>query len=145
MTTYLLDVNLLLALSDPMHVHHEVAHEWFADRGHISWATCPIAENGFIRIASHPSYPNRPGDVLAVTAILRQFCELPGHQFSAEDISVLAIMEPSAIITHAQITDVYLAGLASHKKGRLATLDQHIPVAAVRGGKGALEIIPRHL
>ncbi|MDO9124550.1 MAG: VapC toxin family PIN domain ribonuclease, partial [Deltaproteobacteria bacterium] len=62
MTTYLLDVNLLLALSDPMHIHHELAHRWFAEKGHQAWATCPLTENGFIRIASHPNYPNRPGD-----------------------------------------------------------------------------------
>lgn len=141
MTTYLLDVNLLLALSDPMHVHHEAAHRWFAGKGHVSWATCPLTENGFVRIASHPNYPNRPGDVLAVFAILRQFSEEPGHQFWAEDISILEILESSAIITHAQITDVYLAGLAVHKKGRLATLDQRIPVDAVRSGKEILELI----
>jgi uncharacterized protein len=140
-TTYLLDVNLLLALADPMHVHHEAAHRWFADRGHRSWATCPITENGFVRIASHPNYPNRPGDVLAVLAILRQLCEAQGHQFWAEDISILDILAPAAIITCAQVTDVYLAGLALHRGGKLATLDQRIPADAVRGGKGAVELI----
>jgi toxin-antitoxin system PIN domain toxin len=142
MTTYLLDVNLLLALSDPMHIHHEAAHRWFADKGHYAWATCPLTENGFARIASHPNYPNRPGDVPAVLAILHRLCEAPGHQFWAEDISILEILEPSAIITHAQITDIYLVGLAVHKNGRLATLDKRIPVNAVRDGQEALELIP---
>ena len=142
MTTYLLDINLLLALVDPMHIHHDVSHKWFADYGQHSWATCPLTENGFVRIASRPNYPNRPGDVPAVCAILRQLCKAPGHQFWAEDISILDILEPNAIITHAQITDVYLAGLAIHKKGKLATLDQHIPVAAVQGGMEAVEIVP---
>lgn len=141
MTTYLLDVNLLLALSDPMHVHHEAVHRWFADRGHQSWATCPITENGFVRIASHPNYPNRPGDVVAVLAILRMLCEAQGHQFWEEDVSILDILEPGAIVTHAQITDVYLAGMAVHKNGRLATLDQRIPAGAVRGGREAVELI----
>jgi len=141
LTTYLLDVNMLLALTDPMHVHHEAAHRWFAHEGHKSWATCPLTENGFVRIASHPGYPNRPGDVLAVFAILRQLCTAEGHQFWADGISILEIVETSAIITHAQITDLYLIGLAVHKQGRLATLDQRIPVDAVRGGKTALELI----
>jgi hypothetical protein len=140
-TTYLLDINLLLALSDPMHVHHEAAHRWFADKGHLSWATCPLTENGFVRIASHPNYPNRPGDVLTVFAILQQVCAASGHEFWSEDISILEILVPGAIITHAQITDVYLAGLAVHQKGKLATLDQRIPIDAVRGGKEALELI----
>jgi len=46
-----------------------------------------------------------------------------------------------AIITHAQITDAYLLGLAVHKKGKLATLDQRIPSQAVRDGRQALELI----
>jgi toxin-antitoxin system PIN domain toxin len=141
MTTYLLDVNLLLALSDPMHVHHEPAHAWFAKNGQRAWATCPLTENGFIRIASHPNYPNRPGEVTAVVAILRQFCEAPGHHFWPDDISVLQILDTDAIITPAQVTDVYLLGLAVHRKGKLATLDQRIPVDAVSGGRKALELI----
>jgi hypothetical protein len=141
MTTYLLDVNLLLALTDPMHIHHESAHRWFVEKGQEAWATCPLTENGFIRIASHPNYPNRPGDVVAVLAIFRQLREARGHHFWPDDISVLQVLESDAIITHAQITDVYLLGLAVHKKGKLATLDQRIPVDAVRGGRKALELI----
>ena len=141
MIIYLLDVNLLLALIDPMHIHHEVAHRWFGENGRHSWATCPLTENGFIRIASHPNYPNRPGDFPAVFAILRQLCDAQGHQFWPDDISMLEFLKPDAIISHAQITDVYLTGLAVHKKGKLATLDQHIPVDAVHGGREALELV----
>ena len=141
MTIYLLDINLLLALSDPMHIHHPLAHRWFAEKGQHAWATCPLIENGFIRIASHPNYPNRPGNVTAVLAIFRQLCEAPGHRFWPEDTSILQILEPDAIITHAQITDVYLLGLAVHKRGKLATIDQRIPVDAVRGGRKVLELI----
>jgi len=141
MTTYLLDVNLLLALSDPMHIHHESAHRWFAKKGRQAWATCPLTENGFIRIASHPNYPNRPGDVTAVLAIFCRLCEAPGHHFWSEDISILQILETDAIISHVQITDLYLLGLAVHKRGKLATLDQGIPADAVRGGRKALELI----
>ena len=141
MTIYLLDINLLIALMDPMHVHHEHAHRWFAAKGQQAWATCPLTENGFVRIAGHPNYPNRPGDVLAVISILRQVCESPGHHFWAEDLRILEILEPDAIITHAQITDVYLLGLAVRNKGRLATLDRRIPVNAIRDGYQALELI----
>ncbi len=87
-----LDINLLLALTDPMHVHHEPAHHWFAEIGQHGWATCQLTENGFIRIASHPNYPNRPGDVAAVVSILRQLCEAAGHQFWPEDFSILMII-----------------------------------------------------
>lgn len=142
MTTYLLDINLLLALSDPMHIHHEVSHAWFAQTGHLAWATCPITENGFVRIASHPRYPNRPGEVPVAFAFLRQFCTLKGHQFWSEDITLRDLLGANSLITHAQITDVYLLGLALVKGGKLATLDQHIPVEAIRGGKDGLEMVP---
>ncbi len=141
MTTYLLDVNLLLALSDPMHVHHDVAHDWFQEKGRHAWATCPITENGFIRIASHPSYPNRPGDANYVLASLRRFCAGEGHQFWAEDISITDLLAPEFALTHKQVTDLYLLGLAVSNKGKLATLDQRIPVTAVTGAQQSLELL----
>ncbi len=141
MTSYLLDVNLLLALTDPMHIHNQVAHRWFVEKGQQAWATCPLTENGFVRIASHPSYPNRPGEATVVLDILRQLCEAPGHHFWTDNISLLQIIAAEAIITHAQITDVYLLGLAVHRKGKLATLDQRIPIQSVPHGRNALELI----
>jgi toxin-antitoxin system PIN domain toxin len=141
-TAFLLDVNVLLALSDPMHVHHEAAHRWFAARGQTSWATCPITENGYVRIASHPQYPNRPGDIPAVLSMLRQLCALEGHRFWTADVSIREILQPDVLIAHAQITDVFLLGLAVHQGGKLATLDQRIATAAVQGGGDALELIP---
>lgn len=124
-----------------MHAHHQAAHGWFAEKGHRAWATCPLTENGYIRIASHPSYPNRPGDVSAVSAILRQLRESQGHHFWADDISLLDILDPAALLTHAHITDVYLLGLAVKKRGRLATFDRRIPTGAVRDGREGLELI----
>jgi toxin-antitoxin system PIN domain toxin len=141
-TVFLLDVNLLLALTDPAHLHHQAAHRWFAATGSQAWATCPITENGFVRIASHPRYPNRPGDVPAVLAILRRFCANERHHFWTEDISIRDLIRPNAIVTHAQITDIFLLGLAVQRGGKLATLDQHIPTAPVEKGREALELIP---
>ena len=141
MSTYLLDINVLLALSDPLHIHHEAAHQWFAQKGRKSWATCPLTENGFVRIASHPQYPNRPGDVQAVLTILRKFCKVGEHLFWSEDISIRNLIRSEVVLTSGQITDVYLLGLAAHNGGRLATLDQRLPVKAVDGGGEALELI----
>jgi predicted nucleic acid-binding protein len=124
-----------------MHIHHKSAHRWFVEKGQKAWATCPLTENGFVRIASHPNYPNRPGDEAAVLAIFRRLCEVSGHHFWPDDVSIRQLLESDPIITHAQITDVYLLGLAVRKRGKLATLDQRIPVGAVRGGRKALELI----
>jgi toxin-antitoxin system PIN domain toxin len=139
-TTFLLDTNVLLALSDQQHIHYERAHRWF-DASGGSWATCSITENGFVRIASRPSYPNPPGDAPTVLAILRQLVRVSGHQFWAADVSILDVLEPDAVITPSQITDTYLLGLAAHRGGKLATLDTRIPVHAVHGGREAIEFV----
>lgn len=141
MITFLLDINVLLALSDPLHLHHEGAHRWFARKGKKSWATSPLTENGFVRIASHPQYPNRPGDARTVLAILRKFCSVTGHQFWVEDITIRNVLQADIILSSSQITDAYLLGLAVHKGGRLATFDQRLPVKAITGGPAALELI----
>ncbi|HYK37674.1 MAG TPA: hypothetical protein VEV40_17080, partial [Alloacidobacterium sp.] len=66
MTRFLLDINVLIALIDPAHVQHDRAHEWFASKGQKAWATCPLTENGVLRIVGHPRYPNSPGSPAAV-------------------------------------------------------------------------------
>jgi uncharacterized protein len=68
--TFLLDVNVLIALIDPTHVGHDAAHAWFAATGAASWATCPVTENGVLRIVGHLKYPNSAGSPAAVAPIL---------------------------------------------------------------------------
>jgi uncharacterized protein len=141
MTVYLLDINVLLALSDPMHLHHPAAHDWFASKGQSAWATCPFTENGFIRIASHPNYPNRPGDISVVMAILDRFRSTRGHHFWSADISVFDLLTTNALIPHSQITDIYLLGLAVRNQGKLATFDTKISATVISGGTEAIEIL----
>jgi predicted nucleic acid-binding protein len=50
----LLDVNVLVAFFDPDHVHHDLAHDWFAGQRRSGWATCAITESGFVRVISNP-------------------------------------------------------------------------------------------
>lgn len=52
---FLLDVNVLIALFDSAHIHHVQAHEWFSKNAFQGWVTCPVTENGLLRILSHPS------------------------------------------------------------------------------------------
>jgi uncharacterized protein len=138
----LLDVNVLLALADPRHVHNELALDWFQRIGRGAWATCPLTENGFVRIMSHASYPNRPGGVALVLGLLNDICVLPGHEFWADEISLReALRAGDQAVTSSQLTDLYLLALAAHMGGHLATLDGRINVSAVDGGDEALEII----
>jgi uncharacterized protein len=144
MTAYLLDVNLLLALCDPRHVHHECAHRWFHATKGQAWATCPITENGFIRVASQPRYPNSPGGPSAVRALLKEFCDSPRHVFWPDAITLLdrELFNGHFLLSSGQITDVYLLALAVSNSGKLATLDSGFPAAAVVGGHDALKLIP---
>ncbi len=141
--TYLLDVNVLIALIDPAHVAHDAAHEWFGSSGHKNWATCPMTENGVLRIVGHPRYPNTPGSPAAVAALVAGLRELPGHHFWTDDISVVASpsVDAARILTAAQVTDTYLLALAKAHGGKLATFDRRVSAAAVKGGKAALHII----
>jgi len=141
--TFLLDVNVLIALINPVHVSHEAAHRWFMAMGAASWATCPLTENGFIRIVSHPKFPGTPGTPAAITAIVAHLRSLPGHVFWPDDISLTAAahVDPSKILTQAQVTDTYLLGLAVAHHGNLATFDRHLTTSAVKGGKAALYLI----
>jgi toxin-antitoxin system PIN domain toxin len=142
-TCYLLDVNVLIALVDPQHVHHEVAHAWFAKTGHKAWATCPLTENGLLRIVGHARYPNSPGHPGTVAALLSSLRALPGHRFWPDSVSLTdpARFDPERLLDPSQVTDSYLLGLAVAQGGKLASLDRKLVVDAVRGGRAALQLI----
>ena len=141
--TFLLDVNVLMALIDPGHVAHNAAHQWFERVGHASWATCPLTENGVVRIVGNPRYPNSPGSPAAVAAIVAVLRTLAGHAFWADDISLFGAdhVDPHRILSPHQVTDTYLLALAKSKGGALATFDRKLSAAAVAGGEAALHCI----
>ena len=141
--TFLLDVNVLIALIDPTHVGHDAAHRWFDATGAASWATCPLTESGVLRIVSHPKYPNSAGSPAAVAPIVARLRVLPGHVFWNDAYSLMAwdIVDTPRIATSAQVTDTYLLALAVANNGQLATFDRRLSPAAVRGGRRALCVI----
>ena len=142
--TALLDVNLLIALFDPDHVHHEIAHDWFADHRDRGWATCSLTENGFLRAAAVLPRSRQLVTVPMLADNLRTFRSSGHHEFWTDDLSVLddRLFNAEQIRGHQQIAGVYLLGLAVKHKGLLATLDQRIPLAAVKGAtRESLEVI----
>ena len=135
MSVHLLDVNVLVALFDPDHVHHELAHDWFAEHRASGWATCPTTENGFVRALTSPAYHasvNRPEGIVAR---LRLFQQSGQHVFWPDAVSIadLTVFRPSYMRGQRQVTDVYLLGIAVRRGGALATFDKTIPVSAVHG------------
>jgi hypothetical protein len=140
----LLDVNVLVALFDPDHVHHDVAHDWFADAGRSGWATSPVTEAGFIRVLSNPAYRGTVARAADLAGRLRRFCASGGHVFWADELSLLdaSRFDLSRVAGHRQVTDIYLLGLAHERGGCLATFDRAIPIRAVKGATPAdLEVI----
>lgn len=135
----LLDVNVLVALFHAEHEHHEIAHDWFAGHRRDGWATCPLTENGFIRLLSNPAtlpVRLRPSEL---TDSLRKFCASGHHIFWPDSISLRdpKIFNASFVGSHRQLTDVYLLGLAKKMGGRLATFDRSVPLKAVVGATRA--------
>ena len=143
MTRYLLDVNVLIALIDPAHVQHDRAHDWFAAMGRRAWATCPLTENGVLRIVGHPRYPSSPGNPAAVAELMAVLLALGGHEFWPDDVSLLDPnrVDTARLLDSAQITDSYLLALAQAHGGKLATFDRHVVTAAVVDGAKALHCI----
>ena len=124
--TYLLDVNLLIALFDPRHVNHEAAHRWIESAADFSWATCPLTENGCVRVLSSPAYPTVNTTPNEVCARLGEFCTRDDHVFWPDDISILDSLDDATrgrFTGHGQVTDYYLAALAHEHRGVLATFD----------------------
>lgn len=125
---YLLDVNLLIALAWPQHVHHSQAHDWFDRRGSESWATCPLTQLGFVRISSNPKIVAQAVSPREAFAALERMTALPGHSSWPDDVSPAGQAEFAALslVGHRQVTDAYLLALCRRNKGRLATLDQGV-------------------
>jgi len=134
-TRILLDVNVLIALLDDAHVFSRRANEWL-DAAPRRVATCPIVENGVIRIMSAPSYSTlhraAPGDIAEG---LRSLAEALDHEFWSDEVSMLdeTAVDFSRLHGHRQVTDAYLLALAVRRGGAIASFDTALPLSAVRG------------
>jgi len=134
----LLDVNVIIALLDPDHVFHERAHDWWAANGQLGWASCPLTENGVVRIMSNPGYSRKarftPGDLIAR---LRQFASQSNHELWPDDLTLRdeKCFATGHLHSSRLLTDLYLLGLAAKHDGRLVTFDQGIPISAVSNAK----------
>jgi toxin-antitoxin system PIN domain toxin len=142
-TRYLLDVNVLIALIDPAHVQHDLAHNWFAAKGKRAWATCPLTENGVLRIVGNARYPNSPGTPAAVAELIAVLLALSGHAFWPDDVTLFDSerIDSTRLLDSGQVTDTYLLALARAHGGRLATFDRHVVANAVIGGSQTLHLI----
>ena len=121
------DINILIALFDPKHVHHDPAQRWFATAVTDGWATCPLTENGFLRIVSNPHYGHLHLSIAEVAAGLRALIGTypDSHQFWTDDISLCdtAMFDLTAVRGYRQLTDLYLLGLCQRHGATFVTFD----------------------
>ncbi len=129
----LLDVNVLIALLDSDHVSHGAAMSWFARHAREGWASCPITQNGCVRIMSNPGYPHAL-PVRAVIEHLAVACADEVHEFWSDEVTLLdpGTVDRTRIHGPRQLTDIYLLALAVAHEGRFVTFDAGVPLAAVR-------------
>lgn len=141
---YLLDINLIIALMDPDHVFHQRAHDWWGEQGK-PWASCPLTENGFIRITASTAYsPGHPATVLEMTSRFAAFAKNSDHEFWPDAFSITdpTLFDHSLILSSIYLTDLYLLKMASGNDGCLATFDRNIPIAAAMSvGTEALMVL----
>ena len=138
----LFDVNVLIALLDAAHVHHRLAHQWLAREQDRGWASCPLTQNGCIRIMSQPDYPGAFRSA-EIAERLAEAAAGPAHAFWPDEVNLLksGLIDWQRILGHRQVTDAYLLALAVHHNGRLVSFDRRITATAVPGAQ-ARHLVP---
>jgi toxin-antitoxin system PIN domain toxin len=123
----LLDVNVLVALAWPRHIHHAAARRWLA--GESRFATSPCTQVGFLRVSTNNALfgldTPSPG---AACSLLEAIARLPTHVFWPEDVSPATdpTFQRLPIIGSKQVPDAWLLAIAAARGGQLATLDRRM-------------------
>ena len=120
----LLDINVLIALFDEDHSHHSAASEWLEDNIVHGWASCPLTQNGCVRIMSQPRYPNAV-HITEIVALLQNAVSTKHHSFIADNISLLNTdaIDHERLLSPRRVTDTYLLALAVENNCRFITFD----------------------
>jgi toxin-antitoxin system PIN domain toxin len=123
---WLLDANLLIALTHAAHVHHREAHAWFADRSDRCFATCALTQLAFVRLSCNPRVVGAEISPAQAMQALTELAAHSGHTYWADGPEPLGLttLNSAALVGHRQVTDAYLLGLAAQQDQILATLDR---------------------
>jgi toxin-antitoxin system PIN domain toxin len=132
----LLDVNVLVALFDAAHVHHQAAQAWLSRHRSNGWATCPLTQNGCIRVLSQPRYPGSV-PVVEIARRLGAATRQEDHAFWPDFLTLCddSRFRLAELVTPRNLTDVYLLALAVENGGRLVTFDRGVTPATVAAAR----------
>lgn len=138
------DVNVLIALAWPNHVHHAAAWAWFNANRKQGWATCPLTEAGFVRVSCNPSVVRHAVTPLDAIAVLERLTHLGSHSFWSLDRSIVHLPESigARLQGYRQITDALLLAAAMRREGQLATLDAGMEGLVAGNERAFLRVIP---
>ncbi|MFT4052024.1 MAG: hypothetical protein QM677_07225 [Microbacterium sp.] len=138
---YLLDVNVLLALYDPRHVHHHRARNWFS--AVEVWATTPMTETAFVRLLSNPAVSGEETPPVEAIAALNTIRHAPGHRFVLDDSSLAhPHLDLGSLVGFRQVTDFHLLNLAVRAGLHLATFDARLRLALSPDDREHVTLIP---
>jgi len=142
----LLDVNVLLALAWPTHIHHLAAHRWFGENYGAGWATCPLTQLAFARLAMQPAVVKVPILFEDAMEALAQMTANAAHRFWPLEGGLADIRDEirARVVGHHQLTDAVLLDLAIRQRGRLATFDRRLSALLPQDSvlRDAVAIIP---
>lgn len=138
----LLDLNVLIALTWPQHVHHSRAHAWFGSHAGI-WATTPITESGFLRLSTNRNVVGEAVPMSQASTMLRAIRATERHAFLPDTTS---LAEPAIslqrVITSRQVTDAHLVNVAASSGAILATLDRGIEQMLATADRRHVFVLP---
>lgn len=141
MPRYLLDVNVLIALAVPRHVHHDRAHEWFTSVD--AWATTPFTEAAFLRLLTNRAVVGAEVPMSQALQMLGQLHADEAHRFVADDASLASPQIGFERLTSSRdVTDLHLVDLAARSGSVLATLDRGIPEMLTEHDRRHVHVIP---
>ena len=128
----LLDLNVLIALTDETHQHHLMAKNWLHSSGRENWGVCPLTESGYLRITTNPVMHSGNRTLKDSLAVLEDLANRPGYHYWPITNTWAELTAPfvDRILGHQQVTDAYLLGMAIQAGGVLVTFDRGLKYMA---------------
>src|SRR5215467_4722823 len=132
MKLFLLDANVLLALTWPNHPFHHRAVVRLARRERRRWATCLLTQAAFVRLSSNPAIIPDAKSPAEAGEMLGRLVDDPEHVFLEARSKQLARLQELLARCHGhnQVNDAFLIWLALSRRASVVTFDaplRHLP------------------
>lgn len=136
MTSYLIDVNLWMAMTWGRHCHHREARKWMNSKPSARFLFCRFTMLGFLRLLTNQSVMGEDTLTLGeALALYDAWMEDPRVEFGVELRHTETLFRQAAAPFAAQpatkaIADCYLVGFAEVHGATVATMDKALAKTA---------------